>query len=772
VPSSKALIYKLFFMKKILFFGFLFLFFTSTTFAVDIEDNSILEQLDSSKVETLTQDIKLKTFESCSGLKNELEKYIKMYWENNKDQYKYPVMYRAMDDMTIEGKAESLTEAPTANVVADGVGGGAGNFSQTNTQVAGVDESDIVKTDGKNIYYYNVTQNAVYIIKAGTLELQKKINLPKNFWAPVLYLGENRLTIVASGYSEIDYTSKGYYINRNSKTYTIVFDTTTIVSPKLLKLYLSDGNLTESRKIGDYLYVLSNNYFNFPYWNYKNVDDISLDIGKILPQKVDVSQTSDESAQNLTIKGQEFPYSVTPGGVADCNNIEYSFPDEETLKNTSFNPGYNIISVIDIKNTSKEVKTKVIAGSSVNVHMSLNSLYLTESIWHNEPFRCPIDAMCMRPFFWGGTSNTLVHKMNVEWMSVKYQDTTLVPGAPLNQYSMDEYNGNFRIITSEWQPDRSTGLYILDKNLEKVSELTGLGKGETFQSNRFMGDKLFLVTFEQIDPLFAIDLSDIKKPTVLWELKIPGFSTYLHPYDVNHLIGLGYDTKANTWGGTQTSGLKVDLYEINYDKKCGDSDLTADETAKCASGDYKGIIVKQKYTKTLGGNGSYSEALSNPRMFVWNAGQKTLLLPATLYERDVNYLTTDFYNGLFSLKIDANSGISETGKTTHISIAGMEEKRKQDCSQYTAVSSPQPECKELLDGTLHCGSSGYTSYIPNYCFKDASIWQYIWDNSWNFQNQMVQRALYIGSDVYALSDSKVSIHEFGNLKDKKQVEMK
>ena len=758
-------------MKKILSLLFFFLFFP-WVFAADLEDNSILEELDASKVEKLTQDIKLHTFESCSGLENELEKYIKMYWENNRDQYRYPMMYGAVDDMAVMEKAESSVEAPSANAVADGIGGGAGDFSQTNTQVAGVDESDIVKTDGKYVYYYNQTQNAVYIVKAGTLELQKKINLPKNFWGPVLYLGDNRLIIVASGYSETDYYSKGYYINRNSKTYTIVFDTTTINAPKLLKLYSSDGNLTESRKIGDYLYVLSNNYFNFPYWNYKSVDDISLDVEKILPQKVDVSQTSDTSAQNLAIDGKKFPYSVKTGGIADCNSIEYSFPDEETLKNTSFNPGYNIISVIDTKNTSKDVKTKVIAGSSVNVHMSLNNLYLTESIWHNEPFGCPADAMCMRPFFWGGTSNTLVHKMNVDGMTVKYQNSTLIPGAPLNQYSMDEYQGNFRIITSQWQPEQSTGLYILDKNLNKVSELTGLGKGETFQSNRFIGDKLFLVTFEQVDPLFAIDLSDIKKPTVLWELKIPGFSTYLHPYDANHLIGLGYDTQENQWGGTQTSWLKVDLYEINYDKKCGDAGLTADETAKCASGDYKGIIVKQKYTKTLGGNGSYSEALNNPRMFVWNAGQKTLLLPATLYVRDVNYITTDFYNGLFSLKIDANSGISETGRASHISLAGIEEKRKQDCSQYTVNTSPQAECKELLDGTMYCGSTGYTNYVPNYCFKDASIWQYIGDNSWNFQNQMVQRALYIGSDVYALSDSKITTHSFGTLSEKTQVEMK
>jgi uncharacterized secreted protein with C-terminal beta-propeller domain len=81
-------------------------------------------------------------------------------------------------------------------------------------------------------------------------------------------------------------------------------------------------------------------------------------------------------------------------------------------------------------------------------------------------------------------------------------------------------------------------LYVLDENLDSVSNLTDLAPGETFQSSRFIGDKLFLVTFEQIDPLFAIDLSDIQNPEVLGELKIPGFSTYLHPYNENHLIGL------------------------------------------------------------------------------------------------------------------------------------------------------------------------------------------------------------------------------------------
>jgi len=147
--------------------------------------------------------------------------------------------------------------------------------------------------------------------------------------------------------------------------------------------------------------------------------------------------------------------------------------------------------------------------------MSTDNLYMTESVWHSEPFSCPVGALCARPFFWGGTSNTLVHKLNVDGMSVKYQTSSLIPGAPLNQYSMDEHNGDFRIITSEWNKETSTNLYILDKNLKTLSSLTDIAPGETFQSSRFLEDKLFLVTFQQVDPLFVIDVSSDTKPEIL-----------------------------------------------------------------------------------------------------------------------------------------------------------------------------------------------------------------------------------------------------------------
>jgi len=716
-------------------------------------------------------DFKMKSFESCSAFEDVMEDYMKSYWKNNYKnvQYRNFGWFGWPEVMELEIMADdAVSVQESAKSTADGLWGGGEDFSETNIQIAGVDESDIIKTDGAYIYYYNESEKGVFIIKTGTdgpEEVVKQINMPESFYNPELYLTDDRLVIIASGYSQTDYSKRGYYINRNAKTYTIVFDIEDTENPELLKLYSSDGDYGKSRRIGDYVYVLSRNYFNYPYWNITSEDDIVIDAEKFLPKKLDISKTDNAEAQNLVLKNVDLPYNVTSWNVADCSSISYNFPDEETLKNTSFNPWYNIISIIDINNTENRVETEVIAGSNSEIFMSTDNLYLTEGIWQQDNYSCPPNALCAMPFFWGGTQNTLVHKLGIDGMQVDYQDSALVPGAPLNQYSMDEYEGDFRIITSQWSPERSTGLYILDENLEKISDLTNLAPGETFQSSRFIGDKLFLVTFEQIDPLFAIDLSDSENPEVLGELKIPGFSTYLHPYDETHLIGLWYDTEVNNWGGTTTAGVKVDLYKINYDKKCGDEGLTAIQEEKCENWDYKGIIVEQKYTKTFGGKGSYSEALNNPRMFVWNQARNTLLLPATLQERDDNWRTTDYYNGLLSIEVDAETGIRENGRNTHIDMTWVEEKRIEECEQYT--SSGEPVCRELLNGELYCEDEETVRwYVPNYCFADSSVWTYIGEKQWEYRDMQMKRALYVGDTVYAISDNTVGWYDW-NMWEKK-----
>ena len=755
-------------MKKILLLITTILFTIFTVNASDI-DTSIIDKLDESKIKELNVDFKLKTFNSCENLESVMGKYIKDYYKNNKKRYSrdYPILYDMVQN----------SEAMPMKKVLPNVWGWIddNDYSKTNTQVKWVDESDIIKTDWKYVYYYNQSQKLIYIIDTTSNKVIKKIALPKIFNRPVLYLWNNKLVILASWYSNINY-KRNYYINRNSKTYTVVYDISDKKNIKLTKLYVNDGSLRKSRKIWKYLYVISNVDFSVPYYSFKSVDDIQIN-NNIIPKKLELSRVSDKSKQNLKIKWKSLPFNIKAGNIAKCSEIEYSLPDAETLKKFDFNPSYNIISIINIEDASEEVKTKVIAGNNSEIYMSLDNLYLTENIYQTQNFKCPADAMCIMPFYYGWTSNTVVHKMNVIKNNLKYQDSTILPWRPLNQYSMDEKDSKFRIITStnNWGAKREqhTDLFILDKNLNLYSSLKNLWEKENFKSSRFMWDKLFLVTFKQVDPLYAIDLSDQKNPKILGQLKIPGYSEYLHPYDKNHLIGLWKDTYETDYGATRNWWLKVDLYEINYDKKCGDSDLSADEKEKCKSWIYKWIIVKQKYSKILGDAGSYSEAEYNPRMFMWNANKKLLFLPATLYTKfnKKDYRNKDFFQGLVTLNIDKNSGITEKYRITHIDYSSIEKDRLKECSKYSTLKPEKQECKKLVGGWTYCPPVRQR-YVPQYCYADSTVWEYIASRNWNFRKFFIKRALWIGDNVYSISDEKLVKSDILTGSEKNSVEMK
>lgn len=740
-----------------------------------IEDNQIIDELVWKEKKQLDFDFNLKKFNSCEDMEKVMWDYIKTYWENNKNNYRYGNFW-PMDDMVLEWNmefdsvdspsvSEDSQDSSNQNKVESNLGNSqsSDDFSETNIQVKWVDESDIIKTDWKYIYYYNQNDKYVYIADVDTKKVIKKIALPKTFNNPVLYISKNRLVILSSGYSNVYYWDS-YWVNRNQKTYTIVFDTSNISSPKLLKLYVNDWSVQKSRKIGKYLYVISNNSFNIPYRNFLNKEDINIEADKMIPRSFDITKTSDEKEQNLKVRWKSYPYNIKAWKVAKCNEVEYVLPDPETLKKFSFEPSYNIISIIDIEDTDSEVKTKIIAWSNSEIYMSLKNLYMTNYMYQPNNYSCPINARCIMPFYYGWTPNTLVHKLSLDWKKVDYKTSNIIPWSPLTQYSMDEKDDYFRIITStnnwNWTDESHTDLYVLGKDLKLAWSLENMWKWENFQSSRFMWDKLFLVTFKQIDPLFAIDLSDNTKPKILWELKIPWYSTYLHPYDDNHLIWLGYDTKENQWGWTVNGWLKVDLYEINYDKKCWDNDLTVEETKKCSSGDYKWIIVRQKYSLTMWDAWSSSEATHNPRMFMWNAKKNMLFLPAQITEKysDDDYRNKNLDQWLYFLSIDKDAWIQKRFMTTHIDMTWLEEERLKECSKYSWTTS-EPKCVKLIGWWEYCKPANNNRYVPEYCFEDATVAEYFAAKYWNHQNEFIKRWLWIGNNVYWVSNKKISIND-------------
>jgi uncharacterized secreted protein with C-terminal beta-propeller domain len=201
---------------------------------------------------------------------------------------------------------------------------------------------------------------------------------------------------------------------------------------------------------------------------------------------------------------------------------------------------------------------------------------------------------------------------------LEYAATGEVTGHVLNQFSMDENGDYFRIATTksrvwsryeEERIDPYSNLFVLDMDLKQIGELKNLAPGERIYSVRFMQGRAYLVTFLQTDPLFVIDLEDPKNPKVLGELKIPGFSNYLHPFDEDHLIGLGKDTDLTEWGGVRTKGVKLSLFNV----------------ADVAN-------PKEVDTYILGDAGSDSIATRDHKAFLFSREKELLSIPVSIRE--------------------------------------------------------------------------------------------------------------------------------------------
>ena len=744
-------------MKKILFIILLFIF--SNVWAYSIEDDSIIKELENNSVQTkeTNLDFHLKNFNSCNDLEQVIWKYIKDYWKNHKNRYleRPMIMYDVATTATVRKNENIQTKQLSVNN-----SWWKKDFSKTNTQVNWVDEADIIKTDWDYIYYYNSkweynTNKYIYIIDAkdkNNLKIVKKIKTPTFFHNIKIFLKNDKLVILANWYSNHSY--KNYWISRNQKTYVIVYNIKDKTQSILEKLYVVDWDLKQSRMIGKYLYVISNNYFHIPYYSFKKEEDIKIDINKIVPKKLDITKTKDKKRQNLKIKWKTYPFNIKAWNVAKCNEIEYVLPDTETLKKYDFRPSYNIISIINVEDSQAEVKTKVIAWNSSEIYMSLDNLYLTDRIYSPYNYKCPDSTKCIMPYYYWWTTNTLIHKLAISWNNLEYKTSNIIPWNPLNQYSMDEKDSLFRIITYtnrwNWKTDKShSDLYILDKNLKLYSSIKNIWETEKFQSSRFIWDKLFLVTFKQIDPLFVIDLADQKNPKIIGELKIPGYSKYLHPYDENHLIGLGFDTYENKWWWTSNGWIKVDLYEVNYDK--------TDKNNKDL------IEVKQLQSLVFGDSGSYTDAMRNPRMFMWNKKKNLLLLPANLYKNESkdSYKHIDFFQGLIAINIE-KSWIKEKYRISHLNREWLEKKRQEECAKYLKQKEEKQKCRKLIDWTEYCPPKNSYYYIPNYCFADTTVWTYIAHQYWKFQNSFIQRALWIDNSSFAISNDKITSHNLDN----------
>ncbi|WP_041072980.1 beta-propeller domain-containing protein [Bacillus sp. OxB-1] len=497
---------------------------------------------------------------------------------------------RAKSMMESERKAlrqESAT-MESANDKAEAQSGSA-DHSTTNNQVAGVDEADIVKTDGDFIYSI-MGHSRVMISDIRNPEKLRKVHELKgndSFYPNSLFLHDDLLIVLGSKMSPDQGVSNkqaaDMIMPMNEMTVAQIYDVSKPEQPKLIREVGAEGYLNGARKTGDMLYFVTN--IQPFYWIMEEGQEEDL-----RPAVLD--STEDDTPKLLDYKD----ISILPGAVE---------------------PKYSIITAVDLSSPAKSgLVTKGYLGSSEQLYMSKDHLYLTASIYETGSAA----GGQARSMIWNpGSANSEVFKFALDGTNVAFQNSATLKGTLLNQFSMDEHNGHFRAVTTEgnqWDEKNPSKnhLFILDENMKQVGSVEGLAKGERIYSARFMGEKAYMVTFRETDPLFVIDIADPVAPKVLGELKIPGFSNYLHPLDEHHLIGFGYETtaKKNPQGGEPiilTEGMKISLFDV--------SDFAN---------------PKEKDTEIIGGRGSYSPIQHDHKSLFQHPQRNLFGFPAVLYE--------------------------------------------------------------------------------------------------------------------------------------------
>jgi inhibitor of cysteine peptidase len=423
----------------------------------------------------------------------------------------------------------------------------ANDYSQTNVQVEGVDEADIVKTDGE--YIYVISDQKVVVVRAYPAEEAAVLSrIAVNGTLKQLFVNEDRLVLFyEDGSSE------------ETKIFVNVYDLADGENPTLRREVAVDGCYFSSRMIGDYVYVVVRKPARL-------VED-EVDLPRVYPE--------DECR---VIPAAEIYHS----DIADYGYI------------------FTVIMAVNVQDDGQEPTYEtILSGWTTNMYVSLRNIYLAI----------------------GYGDRTLLHRIHIENGEISYVADGETPGTVLNQFSMDEYEGYFRIATTsrmsyENNPSLrlllQNNMYVLNMELEIVGEIEKIAPGETIHSARFMGDKCYLVTFRKTDPFFVIELGEPYDPKILGELKISGYSDYLHLYDENHVIGIGKETVPAEQGDfSWYQGVKISLFDV--------ADLSEPKE-----------IAKYE----IGDRGTDSPVLREHKAFLFDKEKNLVVLPVSVAERE------------------------------------------------------------------------------------------------------------------------------------------
>lgn len=429
--------------------------------------------------------------------------------------------------------SEGFDLGGVTGAVTDG-GMGDAVYGETNVQVDGVEEGDILKNDGAYLYVLRWTTERGYV---DIVDIRDKAQMRSVSQIEVcraetadgtstytniseLFITGNTLTVL---YTESTYSVSGempeiYGAGSAGTTQTVaaVYDVTDRAAPVLRYTYAVDGSLISSRMTDSTLLLVTE--YSVPL--YKNDSDL---------------------------KNASVPCFYK-------DNVKTRFPvNTVCLTANTESQSYLTVTLLDTASDGTNAQMKAVLGGGTDIYCT-DSVLLVAARDHTDAVTYSNMAGDEIASFVPGAVDTRLFAFSLS-DGIRYQGSTEIDGTLLNQFSMDAYNGYYRIATTA---EDGSCLTVLNESLETVGELRGIAPGEDIYAARFMGDTAYLVTFYQTDPLFVLDLSDPASPRVTGELKIPGFSSYLHPYAENLLIGIG--TAGDENGAT--GQLKISLFDV------------------------------------------------------------------------------------------------------------------------------------------------------------------------------------------------------------------
>lgn len=520
---------------------------------------------------------------------------------------------RAMNLSAVEKERQDMMPMPTQDAVTGGESAPSepGGYSQTNEQVEGVNEADVVKTDGRFIYVASGKAVRVYDPNNGKPVLRDEITVKVDDQTgqftqfTELYVHDGKLIVLGEKGrfgnwirpvpdAPEERMIMPYYDRYEGFVYAGIYSVSTQGKLSLDRELEVEGSLLSSRKKDDTLYLIVNKYL----YSYGPMEEA------IRPTFRDTA-VGDELRELALDKVMYFP------------------------RRSASN--YLTIAAVDVGKPSQPANIEAFLGTGNLVYMSRNSLYVAGQDYHT---------------LWGSITN--IAKFNVDETKIGFAGGGLVEGTVLNQFSMDEYKGNLRIATTNWQRESINAVYILDEYLNPLGAIENLAPGERIFSARFMGDYGYVVTFRQIDPLFVMDLSNPVKPRVTGELKIPGFSNYLHPITDKVLLGIGRDVDENT--GMQ-NGIKLSLFDVSNEGK-----------------------PKEMTNLVLGGPGSYAEVLDNHKALMLNLNDDMIAFDVSLSDIADKYVKTSF-NGAAVIEVRPTGSIKVLELISSEGIYGSYAKR-------------------------------------------------------------------------------------------------